>query len=1227
MPRNPTTGTYTRPDNDFSEPVLGEIIDPVGADELFNDYDAALTDSLSRSGEGPMQADLDLGGHNVINGGTGAGFAIDVTGATGTLPIGHGGTGAATASTARTSLGVAIGTDVQAYDADLAALAANSSNGIWARTGAGTGAVRTITAPNAGISATNGDGVSGNPTIVASNDLASIEALSGTGFAVRTATDTWAQRTITGTAAEITVTNGDGVAGNPTASLPSAITLSGKTLSGGTLTGASVTGLPAPTLSSDAATKDYVDNVAGGRSFYTASIAATTTVMAGSPTYSNGTAGVGATITATVNGALSIDGVSPTVGQLILVKNQASALQNGEYAVTDAGSVSTVYIVTRYTGMDQPSEMHGGGTVFISGGTANANTQWSLSASVTTVGTDPLTFVQTGGAGNNTWAITGSDIESTNAGNIAIGAAPSPWNAAYKVMQANNTAFGSGSSDVANVVGNVYYDGSNWKYQSTDFAAYYTVNESGTFGWYTAPSGTAAATATLTKRMTLTQAGALGIGTATPASPLDVGAHPSGSYTAGTAAAFSAPADTASAVVVQRGGTSNPMQLYMGVHQSGTYAELQTEQANVGVQPLILQRQGGRVGIGTASPSALLEVDGDIFVPPGATHGLRAANVEIGNYGNRGADNAIGVFGGNLILQSGAASFTGNIGIGTTSPTAQLHTTGTVRFANFGAGVAEFDASGNVSSAVAFTNSVFYAADYGVIGDGDYDAGTGTDNRAAMQACIADAEAAGGCVSCPPGIIGMNSGTSGGKTYCVVVTKPIIFQGVGMAPGVSSDGNHPQFETDGATTFMCLDSGSADIIYAHGMLGPTFREFQIAGGAIFTGSISGTTLTIVGGTIAGRVGVGSRIFGVGVTAGTAITALGSGTGGAGTYTINNSQTVGSEGMEARHGGNGIRVESDLLGNNGISQTMIDRVCFYRVFNAVYSIDPTTQCIQNCRVLDWANVGVQIISSGAHEYTGGFVKNNVFFDISNYSAACVELHQGYVDVIQNNLIGSTNGILIYPDQYNAGRIYIGENSIENQSNYCIYASNQGSGILASMMQFINNEFSTTTTSNNAQIAIINGTSGGGTWLQNLQIIGNTFQSALVAGGAAFINCGAGENVQICNNALWAFGSNTAYGIYTNGNVTSPVLVADNTFTGPFAARYLLSISGNTVVRDMIGLAFANLPANAGAGSQIYVTDGRPNNLGAADYNVVGGSFGTLAVRVGTPGSAWVAGGIH
>jgi len=71
---------------------------------------------------------------------------------------------ATSASSMRAALGVAIGSDVQPYDADLAAVAGLSSTGMIARTGSDTWATRTITA-GSGCTVTNGDGVAGNPTI------------------------------------------------------------------------------------------------------------------------------------------------------------------------------------------------------------------------------------------------------------------------------------------------------------------------------------------------------------------------------------------------------------------------------------------------------------------------------------------------------------------------------------------------------------------------------------------------------------------------------------------------------------------------------------------------------------------------------------------------------------------------------------------------------------------------------------------------------------------------------------------------------------------------------------------------------------------------------------------------------------------------------------------------------------------------------------------------------
>ncbi len=121
--------------------------------------------------------------------------------------------------------------------ADLNAIEALAGTGLAARTAADTWALRSLANAAAGITWTNPDGVSGNPTPVLANDLAALEGLAGTGIAVRTGADAWAQRSVAGTADEITATNGDGVAGNPTLSLPSALTFTGKTITGGVYAG------------------------------------------------------------------------------------------------------------------------------------------------------------------------------------------------------------------------------------------------------------------------------------------------------------------------------------------------------------------------------------------------------------------------------------------------------------------------------------------------------------------------------------------------------------------------------------------------------------------------------------------------------------------------------------------------------------------------------------------------------------------------------------------------------------------------------------------------------------------------------------------------------------------------------------------------------------------------------------------------------------------------------
>lgn len=78
-------------------------------------------DGLQKSGN-TLSADLKSNGGVVIESGELA-VKLDASSITGTLAVGDGGTGATSASAARTSLGLVIGTNVQAYNAELAAIA------------------------------------------------------------------------------------------------------------------------------------------------------------------------------------------------------------------------------------------------------------------------------------------------------------------------------------------------------------------------------------------------------------------------------------------------------------------------------------------------------------------------------------------------------------------------------------------------------------------------------------------------------------------------------------------------------------------------------------------------------------------------------------------------------------------------------------------------------------------------------------------------------------------------------------------------------------------------------------------------------------------------------------------------------------------------------------------------------------------------------------------------
>jgi hypothetical protein len=137
-------------------------------------------------------------------------------------------------------------------------------------------------------------------------------------------------------------------------------------------------------------------------------------------TYSNGSSGVGATLTNSgAQVALVIDQLSLTVGNRVLVKDQTSAFQNGIYTVTNIGSVTTNWVLTRSTDYDSAAQIIRGGVINIINGTANSVTSYMQTSIVTTLGTDNIVFARLAKSGLDSIVGTLNQITVTVTNNVA----------------------------------------------------------------------------------------------------------------------------------------------------------------------------------------------------------------------------------------------------------------------------------------------------------------------------------------------------------------------------------------------------------------------------------------------------------------------------------------------------------------------------------------------------------------------------------------------------------------------------------------------------------------------------------------------------------------------------------------------------------------------------------------------------------------------------------------
>lgn len=414
-----------------------------------------------------------------------------------------------------------------------------------------------------------------------------------------------------------------------------------------------VTGLSAPSVSTDAATKGYVDNAVAGLTCVLANARFATTAALAANTYNNGASGVGATLTGNANGSIgAIDGTIPSVADRLLINNEATAANRGIYVVTTVGDGSNPYVITRAADFDTAAEMLAGCHTLVTAGTVSAGSTYSLQATVATVGTSPATFVLTSFPSSSQWVNGAVGAITYAGGKVGVGSSAAPD--ASLTVSGNTVALPAGLTGTLLHVG-----GAN----STN--AYLTIDAFN------------------------------GVPQVNLRASLGTAASPS-ALTSGSALGFIC---------------------WSGYGTSAYSDNCRTVITSVAAEGWTNTAQGTHLGFWTAA------------------------------------------VGGTTIAEKMRLTEAGRLGIGTSSPAAQLHTTGTMRLAGLpGVGTAGClvnDTSGNITAGSPCTTQYAFnvkAPPYNATGN------AGTDDAAAIQAAVDAAGSAGrGAIYFPCGQYKINA--------------------------------------------------------------------------------------------------------------------------------------------------------------------------------------------------------------------------------------------------------------------------------------------------------------------------------------------------------------------------------------------------------------------------------------------------------------------------------------